>query len=82
MLLASSRAGTGDSTFLVVSQSSSRHLTPMTSVEIGDVQVPQLGQGTWNMAESTGKRPEEIAAPARRRRQAAEAGGRGNGITV
>jgi hypothetical protein len=54
----------------------------MTSVEIGDVQVPQLGQGTWNMAESTGKRPEEIAAPARRRRQAAEAGGRGNGITV
>ena len=34
----------------------------MTSVEIGDVQVPQLGQGTWNMAESTGKRPEEIAA--------------------
>jgi diketogulonate reductase-like aldo/keto reductase len=34
----------------------------MTSFEIGDLQVPQLGQGTWNMAESTGKRPEEIAA--------------------
>jgi diketogulonate reductase-like aldo/keto reductase len=34
----------------------------MTSIRIGDCQVPQLGQGTWNMGDSAGKRREEIAA--------------------
>jgi diketogulonate reductase-like aldo/keto reductase len=34
----------------------------MTSITINDHRVPQLGQGTWNMAEAAGKRVEEIAA--------------------
>jgi diketogulonate reductase-like aldo/keto reductase len=34
----------------------------MTSITINDHRVPQLGQGTWNMAETAGKRREEIAA--------------------
>ena len=31
-------------------------------MQIGGHQTPQLGQGTWNMAESAGKRREEISA--------------------
>jgi hypothetical protein len=34
----------------------------MNLIQIGDHRVPQLGQGTGNMAESAGKRREEIAA--------------------
>ena len=34
----------------------------MNSITIDDRRVPQLGQGTWNMAEAAGKRLEEIAA--------------------
>jgi diketogulonate reductase-like aldo/keto reductase len=34
----------------------------MTLVHIQDRQVPQLGQGTWNMAESPQKRQSEISA--------------------
>lgn len=38
------------------------HLRPMISIRIGDRQVPQLGQGTWNMGDSAGKRAAEMAA--------------------
>lgn len=38
------------------------HLTGMASIQIGNRTVPQLGQGTWNMGDSAGKRPAEIAA--------------------
>jgi diketogulonate reductase-like aldo/keto reductase len=34
----------------------------MTSITINDHLVPQLGQGTWNLAETAGKRLDEIAA--------------------
>ncbi len=34
----------------------------MISIRIGDRQVPQLGQGTWNMGDSAGKRAAEMAA--------------------
>lgn len=34
----------------------------MTSIQIGDHTVPQLGQGTWNMGDSAGKRLAEISA--------------------
>lgn len=38
------------------------HLTRMNSIRIGDRQVPQLGQGTWNMGDSVGKWAGEIDA--------------------
>ena len=34
----------------------------MISIKVGNRQVPQLGQGTWNMGDSVGKRAAEIAA--------------------
>ena len=34
----------------------------MISIKVGNRQVPQLGQGTWNMGDSASKRPAEIAA--------------------
>jgi diketogulonate reductase-like aldo/keto reductase len=34
----------------------------MTPITVNDQPVPQLGQGTWNMAENGGRRREEIAA--------------------
>jgi diketogulonate reductase-like aldo/keto reductase len=34
----------------------------MNSITIDGHRVPQLGQGTWNMADAAGKRQEEIAA--------------------
>lgn len=34
----------------------------MVSIEVGDWKVPQLGQGTWNMGDSSSKRAEETAA--------------------
>jgi diketogulonate reductase-like aldo/keto reductase len=34
----------------------------MNSIQMGKHRVPQLGQGTWNMAETGGKRKAEIAA--------------------
>lgn len=34
----------------------------MISIEVGDRKVSQLGQGTWNMGDSPGKRGKEIAA--------------------
>ena len=37
------------------------HLTRMNSIRVGDRQVPQLGQGTWNMGDYAGKRANEIA---------------------
>ena len=38
------------------------HLTSMISIKVGNRQVPQLGQGTWNMGDSASKRAAEIAA--------------------
>ena len=38
------------------------HLTRMNSIKVGAGQVPQLGQGTWNMGDSASKRAGEIAA--------------------
>ena len=38
------------------------HLTLMISIKVGNRQVPQLGQGTWNMGDSASKRAAEIAA--------------------
>ena len=34
----------------------------MISIKVGNRQVPQLGQGTWNMGDSASKRAAEIAA--------------------
>jgi diketogulonate reductase-like aldo/keto reductase len=34
----------------------------MVAIQIGDKQVPQLGQGTWNMGDSSSRRAEEILA--------------------
>lgn len=38
------------------------HLTPMVSIEVGKRKGSQLGQGTWNMGDSSRKQGEEIAA--------------------
>ena len=34
----------------------------MKSIAFGSKDVPQLGQGTWQMGEAAGKRSQEIAA--------------------
>lgn len=34
----------------------------MVSIKVGERHVPQLGQGTWNMGDSAGRRSEEVSA--------------------